>query len=123
MKLDMDLVREILLQIEATEPGKAIKLDIPNAGKEEIGLHVELMIEDGLIKGTTVPAGDGHAHRILAYRIEKMTREGHDFLDAAQNDTIWQKAKKKFLEAPGGLALDVLKAFLVELGKEAISRP
>ena len=119
----MDLVREVLLQIEATEPGNAIKLDIPGNEEEETGLHVELMIEHGLIEGKTVPSGDGCAHRILTYRIEKMTWEGHDFLDAARNDTIWKKAKEKCLEATGGLAFDALKACLVEFGKQAIGQP
>ena len=123
MKRNMDLVREILLQVEATGAGKTIKLNIADYGEEEIGLHVELMIGHGLIEGTTIPAGNGPAHRILNYRIEKMTWEGHDFLDAARNDTIWEKAKKKCLAATGGLAFDALKACLVEFGKEAISRP
>ena len=123
MKRNMDLVREILLQIEATEPGKAIRLDTPSYGEEEIGLHVELMIEHGLIDGKAVPSGDGAAHRILAYRIEGMTWEGQDFLNAARNDTIWKKAKEKCLGATGGLAFDALKACLVELGKQAVGQP
>ena len=120
MKRNMDLVRQILLQIEATESGKAIKLDLPDCGEEEVGLHVELMIEHGLIEGNVAPSHDGPAHRILTYRIKRMTWEGHDFLDAARKDTIWNKAKEKCLEATGGLAFDVLKTCLTELGKEAI---
>ncbi|MDE0174324.1 MAG: DUF2513 domain-containing protein [Defluviicoccus sp.] len=123
MKRNMDLVREILLQIEATEPGKAIKLDTPGNGEEQTGLHVELMIEHGLIEGKAVPSGDGPAHRILTYRIERMTWEGHDFLDAARKESIWKKAKEKCLEATGGLAFDALKACLVELGKQAVGQP
>ena len=122
MKRNMDLVREILLQVEASGAGKAIKLNIADHGEEEVGLHVELMIGNGLIEGTTVPSSDGPAHRILTYWIKSMTWEGYDFLDAARNDTIWKKAKKKCLEATGGLAIDVLKASLVEFGKEAISQ-
>ena len=120
MKRNMDLVREILLQIESTEPGKTIELDIPDTGEEEIGQHVELMIGHGLIEGKAIPSGTGTAHRILDYWINSMTWEGHDFLDAARNDTIWEKAKKKCLEATGGLAFDTLKACLVEFGREAI---
>lgn len=122
MKRDMDLVREILRQIEATESGKKVNLDIPNYDEDEISLHVELLIERGLIEGKAKASSDGSAHRILAYWITRMTWEGHDFLDAARNDTIWEKAKKKCLEATGGLAFSTLKACLVDLGKEAISR-
>ena len=120
MKRNMDLVREILLQIEATELGGKVELHIPNHEDGEIGLHVELMIERGLVKGTALPSGSGSAHRILAYSINGMTWEGHDFLDAARSDTIWDKAKKKCHEATGGLAFDVLKACLVALGKDAL---
>ncbi len=120
MKRNMDLVRGILLQIEATDPGKEIKLDVTGHSEEETKLHVELMIEHGLVKGVTIPSGDGRAHRITRCEIYGMTWEGHDFLDAARNDTIWKKAKEKCLETTGGLAFDVLKACLVELGKEAI---
>ena len=120
MKRNMDLVRKILLQVEATEPGKEIRLDVTGYSEEEIGLHVELMIEYGLVQGKAIPSNDGPAHSILKYWIDRMTWEGHDFLDAARNDTIWKKAKEKCLETTGGLAFDVLKACLVELGKEAI---
>ena len=99
----MDLVREILLQIEATEAGKSIKLDTPDIGEEETGLHVELMIEHGLIEGKAYPSGDGPTHKILTYTIERMTWEGYDFLNAARKETIWKKAKEKCLEATGGL--------------------
>ena len=123
MKRNMDLVREILLQVEATDPDKEVKLDVIGHSEEEIGLHVELMIERELVKGIAVPSGDGRAHRIAFYEIYKMTWEGYDFLDAARNDTIWKKAKEKCLEATGGLGFDVLKACLVEFGKEAIGLP
>lgn len=122
MKLDMDLIREILFQTEATEHGKSIKPDIPGYGEEEIGLHVESMIEHGLIKGLTVPNGTGSAHRILAYRIDGMTLEGQNFLNDARNDTNWKKAKEKCLEATGVVALDLLKAFLAGLAKQTIGR-
>ena len=123
MKRNMDLVREILLQIEATEPRDVPKLNISGFEEEDIGLHVELVIEHGLVNGITIPSGDGRAHRIAAYRIEGLTWEGHDFLDAARNDTIWKKAKEKCLATTGGLAFDVLKACLVEFGKQAIGQP
>ncbi|MDE0032269.1 MAG: DUF2513 domain-containing protein [Deltaproteobacteria bacterium] len=122
MKLNTDLIREILLQTEATEPGKPIKPDIPGYGEEEIGLHVEPMIKHGLIEGLTVPNGSGSVHRILAYRIDGITLEGQNFLNDARNDTNWKKAKEKCLEATGGVALDLLKACLAELAKQTIGR-
>ena len=50
------------------------------------------------------------------YSAISLTWQGHEFLDAARNDTIWRKAKKKVLETTGGLAFDVLKAALLAGG-------
>ena len=55
--------------------------------------------------------------------VKRMTWEGHEFLDAARKDTLWDRAKEKTLKATGGLSLDVLKGVLIELGKQALEGP
>lgn len=51
MKLDKDLVREILLDIEANDasPDSWIDLAIDNHGKAEVSYHVMLLHEAGFI--------------------------------------------------------------------------
>ena len=50
MKCDMDLVRAIGLAIEAAPNGYAPEpLEIPGRTEEEIGYHVHIMSEAGLI--------------------------------------------------------------------------
>lgn len=116
MKRDMDLVRKILLHIEANQDGK-INLDIPDYSRDEIYLHVELMKEKGLVEAIIQPSPDGRERRILACVVKRLTWEGHDFLDAARNDTLWEKAKKLCKEKTGGLAFDLLKECLFRLAK------
>ena len=120
MKRNMDLVRNILFQAEATEAGKAIIPVLPGHNKDEIGRHVELMRDGGLIEAVLTPSGDRVAHRIIGYRIQSITPEGYDFLEAARNDGIWKKAKRKCLKAPGGLAIDVLKQCLIDVAMQAV---
>jgi hypothetical protein len=79
MKRDMDLCREIAYQ-------------------------VHLLRQGGLIE-----AEDGSDLQGLAYKPLRLAWHGHEFLDAARNDTIWRKAKVKVLGTVGGLAFDVLK--------------
>ena len=122
MKRNMDLVREILLRVEAADGGKIVFNDLlAEYDKADIGRHVELMIEHGLLKGTVVPSGSGPEHRVLVFDIRRMTWEGHDFLDAARNETIWIRAQRLCREKTGGLAFDLLKMCLLETAREAIA--
>jgi hypothetical protein len=43
-----------------------------------------------------------------------LTWEGHEFLDAARDDTRWSKAKKLVQEKGGSLMFEALKAVLVQ---------
>ena len=119
MKRDMDLVRKILFHIEASEGGN-INLDIPEHSQNAIHRHVELMKDKGLVDATIVPSSDGPEHKILDCEVRRLTWEGHDFLDAARCDTLWEQAKKQCREKTGGLAFDLLKACLIQLANRAL---
>jgi DNA-binding transcriptional ArsR family regulator len=121
MKRDIDLCRKILRQIEesADSAGPAIK--IKDRSPEEISYHVKLLGEAGLVDVGVAdgqfrdrqPDGSLRVRGQKVYSPISLTWEGHEFLDAARNDTIWRKAKEKVLKATGGLAFDVLKAALL----------
>jgi hypothetical protein len=104
----MDLVRLLLLEVEGGEAPAALAF----YPEEEIVYNSALMIEAGLIKGQTVY--DAAVGRVTGTIMERLTREGHDFLDAARNETAWNKAKEKVLK-PGlswtfSILLEYLKA-------------
>ena len=119
MKRNMELVRAILLQVEANTDGK-IDLNLPNYQANDIGLHVELMIECRLLKGTVLASSDGPSHEILSYMIRRMTWDGYEFLEVARNDTLWEKAKSVCLAKTGGLALEQLGECLKRVATDAI---
>lgn len=50
----------------------------------------------------------------LGYRekLECFTWKGHDFLDAAKDDTLWNKAKEKFLIPGVSFTFDILFQWL-----------
>ena len=116
MKRDMDLVRKILIAVEEGN----VKLDDLEYDRDQINLHVELMEEHGLVEAVIVPDSDGIEHTILACSVERLTWEGHDFLDKARNESIWEQAKKKCLEGTGGLTLELLKGCLVHVAKQKL---
>ncbi len=122
MKRDMDLVRNILLAIEAEPTGYAPeKLVIEGYTKDQIGYHVFIMIEAGLIEGQDVTSMGSSCPVGVATR---MTWHGHEFLDACRDLTRWNKAKG-IVAKIGGATIEVFKQVLTELmvnqAKQAIS--
>jgi hypothetical protein len=121
MKRDMDLCREILRQIEESpeSAGPAVKVD--GRSDEEISYHVKLLAEAGLVEAGVADGrfddrmSDGSVRTRFqkVYSPVSLTWNGHEFLDAARNDTIWRKAKAKVISATGGLVFEVLKAALL----------
>ena len=89
MRLNMDLIRQISFAIEAsTTPILSNELKIDGYKSAQIICHCSLLREHKLIL-----AGDcGAETSPNAMLISRLTSAGHDFVDAARNDTIWSKA-------------------------------
>jgi len=106
MKRDMDLIRRMLLALEQLEgEGLGTLEGVPTRVFAE---HAQLMVEAGLvearvIKSTLVPTD--------AY-IARITFAGHDFVDAAKNDGLWNKVKSKVLNSGASFTFDLLKDLL-----------
>ncbi|MFS2096280.1 DUF2513 domain-containing protein [Pseudomonas sp. Pseusp11] len=109
MKLEKDLVREILLAVEASDqtPNSWIDLTIENHGDDEIAYHVMLLHEAGLIV-----AQDLCSMSDFDWRPKRLTMRGHEFLDTIRDGEVWRRTKAGAEKAGvAGLAV------LLELGK------
>lgn len=112
MKRDMNLVREILMWAESREHGYAgSNPEIEGYSDEEVGYHVYLMEQAGLVNAADATSMDDDSPCAL---LQNLTWTGHEFIDASNDDSIWSKAKEKVLK-PGvsmtfSLLLDWLKA-------------
>jgi hypothetical protein len=105
VKRDLDLIRTILIAVESGDP----KAELP-CTQEEFAYHAALLKDAGLIEGAVALDNKGQPR---AAHITRLTWTGHEFLDAARNDTVWNAAKDKFLK-PGAswtfsIVLDWLK--------------
>jgi hypothetical protein len=121
MKRDMDLVRQILLKIEEHEHGLAPRnLAIEGYSEEQIAYHVHLMGQGGLLQVADVTHTGSASPEAIPLR---MLWGGHDFLDAAREQSIWDKAKAKIAGAGASVTFEVLKAVLVGITKDALGLP
>jgi len=118
MKRDMDLVRKILLAAEEHEDGFAPSpLTIDDYTEEQIGFHVLVMGEAGLLNVADVTPYESSTPQALARWV---TWQGYEFLDAARKQSTWEAAKGKFMAAGVGLTFDVLKDLLLKMGREQL---
>lgn len=111
MKRDMDLVRTILLEIEAHEdPLKPVPLQAPGYSPQQISYHVKLLSEAGLIEAHKA-GGMGTVHWFAM----SLTWRGHEFLEATRSDTIWQKVKAESKDRGVSLPFDLVQAVALKL--------
>ena len=119
MKRDMDLVRKILIVCADHPHGHAPQeLKIEGYSEEQIGYHVYLMMQAGLVKGVDVSAMDSPSPEA---QVCSVTWAGHEFLEASRDEGLWSKAKQA-AGSTGGMVLDVLKSVLVGLATDAAKK-
>ena len=113
MKLDKDLVREILLQIEASTTTTGwVELQLPGHSDEEVSYHVELLSEAGFLEAYDLTTLDGYE-----WRPKRLTYEGHEFLDTVRDPEIWRDTKEAAKKI-GSSSVEVL----FEIGKNFVKQ-
>jgi uncharacterized protein DUF2513 len=118
MKRDLDLVRKLVLAVEDLPTGTVLGgIEIDGYSPEQIGYHSYLVVDAGLAKGINVQTLSDTSPN---WQILQLTSEGHDFADAARNDTTWNQAKVVVAEKGGGATLEIVKQVLIGLIKHSL---
>ena len=116
MKRDMELIRLLLLVVENDEPVP----EVEKYSEEQQTYHLALCIEAGLIDGAVVKDMNGYPAAASAIRL---TWAGHELLDAARNNTIWNKALAHLKKAGVQVTLPLLEELLKKTAKEVLGLP
>ena len=118
MKRDMDLVRKILLAMEESSHGYFNgRLVIDGYSVDQIGHHVYLMMQAGLVEGAESTTHNDQSPVAIP---TALTWQGHEFLDACRNESIWNKAKEKLQSLGGNVPFDVMKAVLIDIMRKQV---
>lgn len=108
MKRDMELVRSILLQVEAADGSRSSgELDFMGHSQDEIYYHIELMQQRGLIDAVIKREWGGS---VVYASIRGITWEGQDLLDSMRDDRVWSRAKRAISESIGSATFEVVKS-------------
>lgn len=110
MKRDPELIRVILKDLQGVSLGEIIEDTKYHEKYDEavVREHMRLLIEEGFVQGRT----QGDRGRISYVSLERLTWKGHDFLDAAQDNSVWQKAKESVLKPGVSFTFDILLEWL-----------
>jgi hypothetical protein len=109
MQRDMDLVRQLMLKLEALPlaqgsiallNGTDERMRVDGYTPDQVDYHLSLLADQGWIE-----VGRRLSHSI---GFRKLTPSGHDFVDSVRDPEIWRKTKEGAL-AVGGITFDLLK--------------
>jgi hypothetical protein len=121
VKRDMDLIRNILIMLEdAPFDGGPLRIarKMSDHPPNQVSYHVMLLRDAGLIY-----ALDFSPDESTDWRPVCLTWAGHEFLEAAKDDTRWNRAKNHVKEKGGPMVFDILRSLLVSYAKQAVLGP
>ena len=115
MQRNMDIVRMILMRLEASPSGRAPNdLGIKSFPPDQIGYHAHIMMQEGLIEGSDVTDSRSAGPEAVP---RSLTWKGHEFLDLARDQERWNRAKTiiaKIGSAPISVWMKVLTDLMLQ---------
>jgi len=120
MKRDLELIRKMVLAIEDAPSGWAPDLNFDGYSDAQVGYHAYLLIDAGLARGQDASTMGSDAPQGF---ITSLTWAGHEFADAARDETRWKKAMGVVQEKGGTVTIGVLTQLLIALMKGALGLP
>ena len=119
MRRDMSLIRLILLEMEnRSEEGEGEPILIDGYSDQIIAYHIMLLAEADLIHAVDMSSKGGRHWAPIT-----LTWQGHEFLNASRNESTWKKALSTVTSKTGGVAFEILMAYLVSLAKQQLGLP
>jgi len=117
----MALIRKIVLAIEENPSGWAPDpLEIEGYTSEQIRYHNYLLMQAGLAEGREIQVFDITSPAAI---LTNLTWAGHEFADAARDDTRWKKAMEVVHQKGGAITLSVLTELLKALMRNTFGLP
>ena len=107
MKRDLDLVRQILLQIEALPAGPPAQYRMSEIEDPVLLAHFELVLASGLVNGKISRSQSSRGDVIS---ISGLTWEGHEWIETVRSQSVWDETKSTLLDSGAALTYDLTKA-------------
>jgi len=109
VKRNWETIRELLSKVEECSlPTEMVRLSqFSKERAAEISYHMSLLIEAGLVQGQMVQT---FGPEVKDFFGQRLTWEGHEFLDSIRSDTVWVKTKKIFTEQGVSMTFELVRS-------------
>lgn len=114
MKRDMELIRRLVLDLEKTPPGAHPVFNTEEFPQDSVNYHKYLLVEASLAEG--VPT-EGLGNSPPSAFLTRLTWEGHDFADAARNESVWNTTIASVRGKVGSVTFELFKQLLTATAK------
>jgi len=112
MKRDFELIRNILLDVEAAPAGQLLNhFSYEGKAEAEVLEHIDLLAKANFIEAKVPLDGDGVP---WGCHVSRLTWKGHEFLETARNETLWRKVLGQVRASSVSVSLDVLQGLLTK---------
>ena len=120
MKLEQELVRQILLAVEASDhiPIKWVTLSLEGWDPQLVSYHVQLLAEAGFVDAQNLTNMSRYE-----WQPKRLTFAGHEFLDTVRDAEVWRRTKEGAAKAGGAgvqLLWEIGKAYAKQVAKERL---
>jgi hypothetical protein len=107
VKRDMELIRTILLSIQAREDLDLKPVVIDGYDELVVGRHIEMLGNEGFLEGVKASA---YKDKYDFWLVKDLSWNGHEFIGAIGPDDLWQKLKEEL--GPSKLTTMSLRAIM-----------
>ena len=113
----MELIRKLLLAVEKNPR----ELQVEGYDVEEVGYHTLLLIEAGLLDGITSDTLDNTSIVPTFISVNRLTWDGHEFLDNIRKEEVWNTIKSEFKDASISTVFSVGKQLTENYAKKKLN--
>ena len=117
----MDLVRQLLLAIEAQAVDVRGVPEIDGYEQADVDHHIKLLRQAGFLPQIERSRPSDLPIRGMARRVSdpiELTWAGHDFLDTIRDEGVWSSTKEAVGKVGGTATMETWKAVAGEVGKK-----
>lgn len=110
MKRDIDLIRKLLLYFDEKPDDHMVECpQVEGYTDLQIRYHLILMYEAGFLRCEKEVTETGRIIKVYPF---SLTWSGHEFINAAKDDSLWAKAKDKFCNGTASFTFDIILEWL-----------
>jgi hypothetical protein len=120
MKRDLDLVRELMLKIEALPAGPTVQYRMDEVEDPVLLAHLEMLIAGGLVNGR-ISQTRGARGDVMS--ISGLTWEGHEWIETVRSPAVWDRTKTTLSEKGGALSFELAKAVATQILRARLGLP